>query len=158
MERTTILAEILDFIPEYRDDFKRLNAEWMSVYFGKSMDTHLENPEETILKDGGFILFAKADEQIVGTAAILRETAKIYEIADMAVTPQYRGQNIGKQLLAEAVERVKKMGARQVYLITSSKLSASVELYRTYGFRETHFDPEMSIYEGSDIKMILNLK
>ena len=158
MERTTILAEILDFIPEYRDDFKRLNAEWMSVYFGKSMDTHLENPEETILKDGGFILFAKADEQIVGTAAILRETAKVYEIADMAVTPQYRGRNIGKQLLAEAVERVKKTGARQVYLITSSKLSASVELYRTYGFRETHFDPEMSIYEGSDIKMILNLK
>ena len=158
MERTTILAEILDFAPQYRADFKRLNAEWMSVYFGKSMDTHLENPEETILKDGGFILFAKADEQIVGTAAILRETAKIYEIADMAVTPQYRGQNIGKQLLAEAVERVKKTGARQVYLITSSKLSASVELYRTYGFRETHFDPEMSIYEGSDIKMILNLK
>ena len=123
MERTTILAEILDFIPEYRDDFKRLNAEWMSVYFGKSMDTHLENPEETILKDGGFILFAKADEQIVGTAAILRETAKIYEIADMAVTPQYRGRNIGKQLLAEAVERVKKTGARQVYLITRDRKS-----------------------------------
>lgn len=151
-------VDIIDYAPEFRDDFARLNAEWMTTYFGKKMDNHLDNPEETIINNGGFILFAKSGDEIIGTCAILKENNKLYEIADMAVTPQYRGKHIGKRLLSAAVDVVRKTGARQVYLITSSKLAASVELYRTYGFRETGMDAEMSVYEGSDVKMTLNLK
>lgn len=151
-------VDIIDYAPEFRDDFARLNAEWMTTYFGKKMDNHLDNPEETIINNGGFILFAKSGDEIIGTCAILKENNKLYEIADMAVTPQYRGKHIGKRLLSAAVDTVRKTGARQVYLITSSKLTASVELYRTYGFRETGMDAEMSVYEGSDVKMTLNLK
>lgn len=159
MEATrTITVDIIDFAPEYSADFARLNAEWMTTYFGKKMDNHLENPEETIIRNGGYILFAKSGDEIIGTCAILKENNKLYEIADMAVTPQYRGKHIGKRLLSAAVDKVRKTGARQVYLITSSKLAASIELYRTYGFREADFDIETSVYEGSDVKMILNLK
>ena len=158
MEATMTHVDIIDYAPEFRDDFARLNAEWMTTYFGKKMDNHLDNPEETIINNGGFILFAKAGDEIIGTCAILKENNKLYEIADMAVTPQYRGKHIGKRLLSAAVDKVRKTGARQVYLITSSKLAASVELYRTYGFRETGMDAEMSVYEGSDVKMTLNLK
>lgn len=158
MEATMTHVDIIDYAPEFRDDFARLNAEWMTTYFGKKMDNHLDNPEETIINNGGFILFAKSGDEIIGTCAILKENNKLYEIADMAVTPQYRGKHIGKRLLSAAVDVVRKTGARQVYLITSSKLAASVELYRTYGFRETGMDAEMSVYEGSDVKMTLNLK
>ena len=122
------------------------------------MDNHLDDPEETIIRNGGFIILAKSGTEIVGTCAILKENNKLYEIADMAVTPQYRGKHIGKRLLSAAVDRVRKTNARQVYLVTSALLTASLELYRTYGFREAPIDPEMSIYEGSDVKMILNLK
>ena len=158
MEATMINVDIIDYAPEYQDDFVRLNAEWMTTYFGKKMDNHLDNPEETIIRNGGFILFAKSGDEIIGTCAILKENNKLYEIADMAVTPQYRGKHIGKRLLSAAVDKVRKTGARQVYLITSSKLVASIELYRTYGFRETGSDIELSVYEGSDVKMMLNLK
>lgn len=151
-------VDIIDYAPEYCDDFSRLNAEWMTTYFGKKMDNHLDNPEETIISKGGFILFAKVGDEIIGTCAILKENNKLYEIADMAVTPQYRGKHIGKRLLSAAVDKVRKAGARQVYLVTSSKLTASLELYRTYGFRETGMDAELSVYEGSDVKMMLNLK
>ena len=55
---TTLKVQILDFTPNYRDDFKRLNDEWMTAYFGKSTDNHLDRPE-AIIDDGGYILFAE---------------------------------------------------------------------------------------------------
>ena len=158
MEATLTDIEIIDYAPEYRDDFTRLNAEWMTTYFGKQLDNHLNDPETSIINNGGFILFAQSDDKIIGTCAILKENNKLYEIADMAVAPEHRGKNIGKRLLHAAVEKVRIANARQVYLVTSSKLTASIELFRTYGFRETSFDADMSLYEGSDIKMTLNLK
>ncbi|MBL7818689.1 MAG: GNAT family N-acetyltransferase [Saprospiraceae bacterium] len=158
METTALIVDIVDYVPEYRDDFTRLNAEWMTSFFGKQLDDHLDNPEETIINQGGFILFAKLGDEVIGTCAILKENNKLYEIADMAVAPQYRGKHIGKRLLSAAVDKVRKTGARQVYLITSSKLTVSLEFFRTYGFKETGFDAEMSVYEGSDVKMSLNLK
>ncbi len=158
MKATITDIEIIDYAPEYRDDFTRLNAEWMTTFFGKQLDNHLDDPETSIINNGGFILFAQSDDKIIGTCAILKENNKLYEIADMAVAPEFRGRNIGKRLLNAAVEKVRVVGARQVYLVTSSKLTASIELFRTYGFRETGFDAELSVYEGSDIKMVLNLK
>jgi putative acetyltransferase len=159
MEAVMLNVDIIDYAPEYRADFARLNADWMNTYFGKKMDAHLDNPEETIILKGGFVLFAKANDEIVGTCAILKETNKLYEIADMVVSPQHRGKHIGKRLLSAAVESVRRMGARHVYLVTSSKLAASIALYRTYGFKEMGIaDMETSVYEGSDVKMVLNLK
>ncbi len=159
MESTikTLKVQILDFSPDFRDDFKRLNDEWMTAYFGKSTDNHLDRPE-AIIDDGGYILFAEYEGKIVGTCAILKESNKLFEIADMSVTPEFRGRNIGKQLLSEAIERVKKANARQIYLVTSSKLTISVEMFKTYGFHETGTDAEMSMYDATDIKMTLNLK
>jgi ribosomal protein S18 acetylase RimI-like enzyme len=154
---TTLNVTILDFSPQFRDDFKRLNAEWMTANFGKNTDDHLDRPE-TIIENGGYILFAEYEGQIVGTCAILKESNKIFEIADMSVTPEFRGRNIGKLMLSEAIERVRKANAREVYVITSSKLTISLEMFKTYGFRETGFDAEMSIYDATDIKMTLNLK
>ncbi len=158
MEAILTDIEIIDYAPEYRDDFTRLNAEWMTTYFGKPLHNHLNDPETSIINEGGFILFAQSDDKIIGTCAILKKNNKLYEIADMAVAPEHRGKNIGKRLLHAAVEKVRSANARQVYLVTSSKLAASIELFRTYGFRETGFDADTSLYEGSDIKMTLNLK
>lgn len=154
---TTLKVQIVDFSPAFREDFKRLNNEWMTAYFGKSTDNHLDRPE-AIIEDGGYILFAQHKGQIVGTCAILKESNKRFEIADMSVTPEFRGRNIGKQLLSAAIEQVKKANAREIYLVTSSKLTVSVEMFKTYGFRETGFDAEMSMYDATDIKMTLNLK
>ena len=91
MEATMTLVDIIDFAPEYRADFARLNAEWMDTYFGKKVDNHLDNPEQTIIRNGGFILFAQSGKEIIGTCAVLKETNKLYEIADMVVANHVRG-------------------------------------------------------------------
>ena len=160
METTLTTVEILDYQPSFKEDFKNLNLEWITQFF-KLEETDralLDDPETHIIEKGGFIFFAKVDGKIVGTAALLRESNKLYEIAKMAVTPQYQGRHIGKLLLQKGIDKAKSVAAKQVYLTTSTKLKTSLEMYRTHGFREAPFDPEMSVYEGSDVKMILNLK
>lgn len=159
MEAVSTSVEILEYDSQYKNDFKRLNMEWMAQFkLDVAHQLLIDDPEAEIINKGGAVFFAKVDNQIVGTGALIRESNKLYEIADMAVTPQYRGRHIGKSLLIKAVEKAKSLGAKQVYLITSTHLTTSIEMYKTYGFRETPFDPEMSRYEGSDVKMVLNLK
>jgi putative acetyltransferase len=159
MEIMSSPVEIIDYSPEFQEDFKNLNMGWMSQFdMNNSLRTMIDNPDEEIIQKGGFIFFAWMDGKIVGTGALLRESNKLYEIANMAVTPQYQGRHIGKALLKKAIDKAVQAGAKQLYLITSTKLKASVEMYRTFGFRETLFDPELSIYDGSDVKMVLNLK
>lgn len=151
--------DIIDYSSELQPYFTELNMAWMSQFdMNKNLRNHIEDPESEIIQKGGFIFFAKSDGKIVGTTALLRESHKLYEIADMAVTPQYQGRNIGKALLKKAIDKAAQAGAKQVYLITSSKLTASIEMYKAFGFREVPVDPEMSLYEGSDVRMILNLK
>lgn len=159
MEIMSSPVEIIDYSPDFQEDFRNLNLGWMSQFdMNNSLRTMIDNPDEEIIQKGGFIFFAWMDGKIVGTGALLRESNKLYEIANMAVTPQYQGRHIGKALLKKAIDKAVQAGAKQLYLITSTKLKASVEMYRTFGFRETLFDPELSIYDGSDVKMVLNLK
>ena len=159
MEATMTNINILDYSPELKEHFTKLNMEWLTQF--KSNTVHqaqVENPQEHIIDKGGFIFFAEMDNAIVGTTALLRENNKRYEIANMAVTPPYQGKHIGKALLQKAIDKAKQLGAKQVYLISSTLLKTSLELYRALGFREMPCDPEMSIYDGSDVKMVLNLK
>ncbi len=159
MEAITTTINILEYSPELKDHFKTLNMEWLKQFnVNTARQAAVENPQEYIIDKGGFIFFAEMDDTIVGTSALLRESNKLYEIADMAVTPAYQRKHIGKALLQKAIDKAKQLGAKQVYLISSTKLKSSLDMYRAYGFRETHYDPEMSIYDGSDVKMVLNLK
>jgi hypothetical protein len=81
--------DILPFESKYRDDFKRLNVEWLERYsfvepIGEEV---LSDPEEAILESGGFIWVARHDREIVGTAALIHAGDQRFELAKMAVTP-----------------------------------------------------------------------
>jgi putative acetyltransferase len=155
---TSTAVEILSFAPEYRDDFKRLNAEWMHHFYGKNVEAYLDIPEEKVLQNGGFILFARKDNQIIGTCAVLKSSSKTFEIANIAVSPAYRGKGIGKQLLIEAIDDARHANARQISLTTSSQFKISLELFKTFGFREAGHDAELSKFDNTDVRMVLSLK
>ena len=57
------------FKPEYREQFMRLNLEWLEKYF--HVEPHdlevLYDPEDHIIEPGGEIFFAKLNGNIVGT-------------------------------------------------------------------------------------------
>jgi len=62
-------VSILQYHPEYAADYKRLNIAWIEKYF--TVEEHdieqLDNPGEYIIDKGGYILFARYNDQIVGT-------------------------------------------------------------------------------------------
>lgn len=130
-------VEILDYSPEYKEHFRKLNYEWLEKYFRvEELDKRiLLNPEKEIIREGGDVIFARLYGEIVGTTAIVKRDDKSYEIAKMAVTEKFQGRQVGRKLSDEAIARAKKRGATKLILKTDHKLRAAVNLYRSLGFK-----------------------
>jgi len=139
-------VEIIDFAPEHRDAFRKLNEEWLEKYFAAEEDDDrlLRRPEEEIIARGGAIFFARLGGKIVGTAALLKRDDATYEIAKMAVTPGAQGKQAGRRLAKAAIARAREKGARRIILLTDNRLRAAVGLYRKLGFKAAPNEPTAS--------------
>jgi len=122
--------------------FRTLNEEWITRYFrleAKDRET-LGDPERTILQNGGHIFMVYADAEPVGCVALIPMGDGVYELSKMAVSPHLRGLGIGRRLLEYTVARARLIGARSLFLGSSTKLENAVHLYESIGFR--HVPPE----------------
>lgn len=153
----TIIIE--RFTLDLAEWFKTLNLEWLEKYF--SVEPHdvevLSNPEEHIIKPGGEIFFARTDNEIVGTCALIKHSDETYELAKMAVTESVQGKGIGKKLASAVIEYAKKNGGAFLFLESNTKLVPAISLYRSLGFVEMPY-PEPSVYKRSNIYMRLELR
>ncbi len=134
--------ELRPMQPGEETAFRLLNEEWISRYFvlePKDRDT-LENPQQTILAKGGHILVACAGGSVAGCVALIPMQAGVYELSKMAVSPQLRGQGIGRGLLQYAIEQARRIGAASLFLGSNAKLANAVHLYESVGFR--HVPPD----------------
>jgi GNAT superfamily N-acetyltransferase len=148
---------ILNYEPQLAPYFKQINAAWIEHYFKlEEHDLHqLETPEESILDPGGAILFARYENEIAGTCALIKTGETEFELAKMGVDEKFRGKQIGKTLLIAAIEKAKALGATKVWLGSSTKLQAALRLYEQYGFKHVPLQP--SPYARADVRMELNL-
>lgn len=62
------------------------------------------------------------------------ETAVRYEIKHLWVSPERRGQGLGRAILTELEHRARGFGATELVLDTNASLEAAGGLYRTYGY------------------------
>lgn len=126
---------LLDYHTGLRPHFERLNREWIERFF--AIEPHdllyFADPEATILRPGGDIVFADLDGEIVGTCSLVKE-GESFELVKLAVTEQAKGRGIGEALTVEILRRAEKKGARSVTLTTNSRLGAAVRLYERLGF------------------------
>jgi DNA-binding MarR family transcriptional regulator/N-acetylglutamate synthase-like GNAT family acetyltransferase len=147
---------IIPFEARYRDEFKRLNLEWLETYFSVEPIDHevLSQPEKRILERDGFIFFARYGDEIVGTCALIRHPRGRFELSKMAVTERYRRLRIGYQLLRAAIAQFRASGAKQLFLESSSKLPAALRLYEANGFRHAPRPKSAIHYRRSDVYMV----
>jgi GNAT superfamily N-acetyltransferase len=152
-----MLPILRDFRPGDQPVFRQLNEEWISHYFTlEPADLKaLDHPEAYILQPGGCILLAEADGRTVGTCALIKMAdGQSYELAKMAVSPAAQGQGIGLLLGQAAIERVRNLGGRRVYLESNAKLTPALSLYRKLGFQDLA-QANPSPYARADVQMEL---
>jgi ribosomal protein S18 acetylase RimI-like enzyme len=153
MEKITII----NYDPQYDQVFHDLNIEWLETYF--YVEPHdkevLENPKSYIIDNGGYIFFAKFNDTIVGTVALINEKEG-YELSKMAVSPQYQGLKIGQKLMDKCIQFSKDQGWEKILLYSNRSLIPAIQLYRKVGFEEVPLEKDV-YYERADIKMVLRL-
>lgn len=146
---------------DLKEDFYRLNAAWINKYFNghfNDLDTQaLETPESYYLARGGYIWFAKFEQNIVGCIALANHDNGCYEISKMGVDEQYQGQGIGRKLMLVALQKARQLQANTLYLETSSLLPRALTLYQHMGFSQMEHPNGVSNYLRSDIYMELKL-
>jgi GNAT superfamily N-acetyltransferase len=152
---------IAGFDPRWREDFARLNLEWLRRWFVvEAFDEEvLGAPERYILSDGGRILFALHDgddgeTRAVGTVALRHAGEGVYELTKMAVEPDLRGAGIGRALLEAAIGAYRELGGRELYLESSSVLKPALRMYESAGFVHHPAPRAGSHYARADVHMV----
>lgn len=157
MKQTTTI-EIVSYQPEYAPYFEQYNREWIEEnYVLEALDLYLlQHPEQSILKDGGEIFFARYNGAIIGTVAMKKKNDEEYELSKMAVSSKIRGIGAGKLLCEVVIERARELGAKKVFLYSNTIQSVAIKLYRKLGFIE--IPVEAGVYDRANIKMELPLE
>lgn len=149
---------IIDFDPIYSDDFRDINEAWISKYYTleEADRKALNNAQSYIIDKGGYIFLAQHQGKIIGTCAMIRMNDDTFELAKMAVVPEFQGRKIGKILAEKVIEKARAIGARRLYLESNKKAVAACALYRRLGFVDM---PEQSSpYARADVFMELILR
>lgn len=161
MESVASRIRIIDFDPCWRDDFARLNVDWLERWFVvEPVDREvLGDPETHILSGGGRVLFAilrdeDGSERAVGTVALKHEGEGVYELTKMAVEEGHRGAGIGRRLMEGALATFHSLQGRELFLESSSKLGPALALYESVGFRHHPAPRPGSHYARADVYMV----
>jgi len=146
--------KIVNYQPKYKDAFKKLNEQWIFLYFKMEELDHevLDNPKRNILDKGGYILVALDKNKPVGVCALIKMDDPVYdyELAKMAVSPEARGKGIGLILGNAILEKAKALHAKKIYLGSNTILKPAINLYYKLGFHKvTHVSP----YERCNFQM-----
>ena len=128
--------QIIPFGDDLASHFRTLNEPWISRVFGMDEANRLvlADPKGHIIDKGGAIYFARVADKIVGCAALVFHEAATYELAKMAVLPEYRKNGIGRALALEIIALARQRQANELFLLSSSKLTAAIALYESLGF------------------------
>ena len=154
---TPVTIDIIPFEPQYAAHFYALNVAWLKKYFYVEPydEKILRNPKAYILKNGGFIFFAKSNAEIVGTVALINQ-GDFFELSKMAVRPACQGKKIGFQLMEHCIAFARKQQWKSITLYSHRSLVAAIYLYKKIGFKEVALEEDVH-YERANIKMRLDL-
>lgn len=148
------MVSIETYKPKYKNDFIRLNKEWIETYFKiESSDIETFSHVDEIIELGGQVFLAIAEDgEVVGCCALKHHPNDgSYELAKMAVSPRHQGKHIGLLLGNAVIEYAKKHHINRIFLEGNTRLAASISLYRKLGFIEIPLKD--NAYERCDIIM-----
>lgn len=146
-------VEIIPFSSDLKDHIKTLNLAWLTKYFRveEKDELVLSNPQEEIINKGGFIFYAKNNNEILGTASLMKIDDITFELSKMAVSDKAQGSGIGNKLLDHCLAVAQENNIKRLILYSNRILLPAIHLYEKFGFTEIVL--EEGLYERADIKM-----
>ena len=145
-------VKIVEYTRSYRNAFRDLNEAWITKYFKMEQADYktLDNPERSILKNGGYICVALYKNKPVGVCALLKidDSEYDFELVKMAVSPEVQGKGIGWLLGRNVIDKARSMGAGKIYLESNTILKPAIKLYQKLGFRKVagHATPYLCFF------------
>ncbi|MCZ6617406.1 MAG: GNAT family N-acetyltransferase [Gammaproteobacteria bacterium] len=152
-----LTTEVIEFRDELAGRFAALNYQWIERYFRVEAEDvkSLEDPRG-IIDGGGQIFFVLVDGDVAGTAAMLLHTPNVFELAKMAVKPEFQGRGLSRLLMEACVEFGRDRGASEIMLLTNDRLAPAVGLYESAGFVATEHYTDAR-YARGNLEMRLKL-
>lgn len=146
-------VEIIPFTADLKEHIKTLNFEWLKKYFRveDQDEVVLSNPQEEIIDKGGMIFYAKYNNEILGTASLMKIDDKTFELSKMAVSDKAQGLGIGNKLLIHCITVAEENNIKKLLLYSNRILLPAIHLYEKFGFVEVPLGNVS--YERADIKM-----
>jgi putative acetyltransferase len=144
---------IIENSKDHLSDFIRLNEEWISQYFEiEETDRKLAARPYQIVENGGYIFCLVSGNEVLGVCALFNDGNGIYELARMAVSPVHQGKGYSNLLIEHCLAKLEAIKAREVYLVSNTKLVAAIGLYKKYGFQTVSEGPH-PVYSRANIVM-----
>lgn len=149
--------KIFPYESKYHIDFVNISLEWLKEYnlYEDSDLPILENPNDFILNNGGYIFMASYKNKIVGTVALKKVDEVTYELLKLGVAKAYQCNGIGADLINYSIQLSKNIGAKKIILETNTKLETAIALYKRFNFKEIALTD--MVYDMANFKMELNL-
>lgn len=130
-------------------------VEYKSLYTQKAFDaTILAISDIKDRIDKKTVWIAMLNNAIAGTVSMLPWKKGTF-IRSLAVAPAYRGNKLGKALLAQVEELALKNSCQYLLLNTTPFLADAIRLYENFGFKQQGYD---DLHGTPLIKMIKNLE
>lgn len=107
-----------------------------TIYFQvNSLDGNVTLPEEEA-KHGMETFLAELNQSVIGKVHIEVQNG-IGGIYGLGVLPEYRGKGFGREILLQAVEKLKGKQVHEIMLQVAVKNRKALSLYQSCGFKET---------------------
>ena len=133
--------------PQDAEKVRRL-AEATGFFYPYEIDIAVELVEDRLshgLESEYHFIMAEQDGRLVGYACYgpIPCTAASYDLYWIAVHPDFQGQGLGRELLAEAEKLIANAGGKRIYVDTSER---------------AQYDPTRAFYEKCDYRLEAVLK
>ena len=105
--------------------------------------TGLRTYDLAVMSEAGMVLLAHIDGEIVGSCQLMRvlDEPDFFYVVGFYIRPRWRGQRLSLELLRQAAEESRALGAKGLLLTTAPTNTVALSLYQGAGFVIERFVP-----------------
>jgi len=120
--------------------------EWLHMDLAfQGIDEELSNFPSMYGPPDGVFLLAWQGHVPAGCVGLRKFAPAVCEMKRLFVYDQFRGQEVGRRLCTELIEKAKTLGYEKMQLDTLGRMGAARKLYKSFGFKKIEsyrFNPD----------------